>query len=53
MLQKIPAAFFFPGVSQPQDSRGRVARRLARWLVRCWEAQCRRAERPRRFVPYY
>jgi len=26
---------------------------LARGLLRWWQAECRRAERPDRFVPYY
>ena len=34
----------------PQPARTRW---LARWLLRWWLAECRRAERPDRFVPYY
>lgn len=30
-----------------------LGRRLTRWLLRCWENGCRRAERADRFVPYY
>lgn len=26
---------------------------LLRWLLRCWQAQCRQAERPGRIVPRY
>lgn len=26
---------------------------LQRWLLRCWQAQCRQAERPGRIVPRY
>ena len=26
---------------------------LSGWLLRCWQVQCRRAERPDRIVPYY
>lgn len=30
-----------------------LAQRLTRWLLRCWHAECRWAERADRFVPYY
>jgi len=30
-----------------------LRQRAARWLVRAWEAACRQAERPTRFVPRY
>ena len=26
---------------------------LSSWLLRCWQAQCRQAERPGRIVPRY
>lgn len=26
---------------------------IAFWLQRCWQSECRRAERPDRVVPYY
>lgn len=29
------------------------AHRLTQWLLGYWQAQCRRAERPRRIVPRY
>ncbi len=30
-----------------------LSRWLLRWLLRCWQAQCRQAERPGRIVPRY
>ncbi|HEU5297377.1 MAG TPA: hypothetical protein VFU71_21545 [Burkholderiaceae bacterium] len=41
--------------SQPMsvNSSHNVRRQVARWLLRSWEAACRRAERPTRFVPRY
>lgn len=53
MLQKIPTAFFPTAASHPESGRPALTRRLARWLLRCWESQCRHAERPGRFVPRY
>lgn len=53
MLQKIPTAFFPPAAWHPQPRRQPLARRLGHWLLRCWESQCRHAERPERFVPRY
>jgi hypothetical protein len=53
MLQKIPTAFFATAASRPESCRWPLAGRLARWLLRCWESQCRHAERPDRFVPRY
>ena len=34
---------------EPQPARTHW---LARWLLRGWQAECRRAERPDRVVPY-
>ncbi|HEY3048426.1 MAG TPA: hypothetical protein VGJ72_13340 [Polaromonas sp.] len=35
------------------EPRPTLAHRFARWLLCCWQAECRRAERPHRIVPYY
>ena len=52
MLQDTLTAFV-PRTAPRAATRGRpLARRLAEWLVRCWQSQCRHAERPDRFVPY-
>jgi hypothetical protein len=44
-LPQVPA-------SRPVDPQPARAHGLARWLLRWWQAECRRAERPDRFVPY-
>ncbi len=52
MLQKIPNTFPRTAASLPESGARPLARRLVPWLLRCWESQCRHAERPGRFVPY-
>jgi hypothetical protein len=43
-----------PQVVAPRPVEAPPARThwLARWLLRWWNAECRRAERPDRVVPY-
>jgi len=52
MLQSI-RSLHRPAVSRHAAPWPTLAHRFARWLQRCWQAQCRRAERDDRFVPYY
>ncbi len=44
-----------PHTVAPQQPASRHAGKnpMAHWLLRCWQAACRRAERPDRFVPYF
>lgn len=42
-----------PPVSHDALPRATLSHRFARWLLRRWQAECQRAERKDRFVPYY
>ncbi|WP_372525237.1 hypothetical protein [Piscinibacter sp.] len=52
MLQSI-RSLHRPVVAREAATRPTLTHRVARWLLRRWQAACRRAERADRFVPYY
>jgi hypothetical protein len=52
MLQSI-RSLHRPVVAREAATRSTLAHLAARWLLRRWQAACRRAERADRFVPYY
>jgi hypothetical protein len=52
MLQSI-RSLHRPVVARVAATRPSPTHRVARWLLRHWQAACRRAERADRFAPYY
>jgi hypothetical protein len=45
--------FPLPVVRAAKPAHRPVWRYVMSWLQRCWQSECRRAERPDRYVPYY
>jgi len=52
MLQSI-RSLHRPVVAREAATRPTLTHRVARWLLRRWQAACRQAERADRYVPYY
>jgi len=43
----------YPFTTAAVQPRSPLLQRIAAWLQCRWQSECRRAERPDRFVPYY
>jgi len=43
----------YPFTTAAVQPRRPLLQRIAIWLKRCWQSECRRAERSDRVVPYY
>jgi hypothetical protein len=45
--------FTLPAMYDTVPAGRSLWRPIRNWLLRCWQSECRRAERPDRVVPYY
>jgi hypothetical protein len=52
-MSNLNQELIFPVKLAAAPRRSRLLSRIAGWLRRFWQSECRRAERPDRVVPYY